>query len=275
MSLNNFRWSPSALNLLSQCGEAFRRRYVEQERTPTSPRQLRGQVIHRAAQHSYSSQLATQTLPSVKDIKDLAATDFDERWKLGVALEPEEREAGEDATKGASKDFAIDLSAYHVERVAPSVTPVAVEEKMSAALPESDILVHGVVDLIALQDGQDVVRDIKSSDKAPNANAAETSLQLTVYAQLVRAELGHFPQRLQLDYLTRSPAKRLKAFIPLVTTRDDEDIRVLGARVQAAVSLVEKGVFIPAPADSWQCSERWCPYWHDCVFVRRGARPTT
>ena len=29
MSLNGFRWSPSALTLLSQCPEAFRRRYVD------------------------------------------------------------------------------------------------------------------------------------------------------------------------------------------------------------------------------------------------------
>ena len=271
----DFKWSNSSLSLLSSCAEAFRRRYINGERFPASPRMVRGRVVHTVAQTSYTRTLNAEALPSIEEAHDLAATHFAQAWSEGVQLEPEDRALGEAKAKDASLDFAVDMSGYHVQRVAPSVHPIAVEERMTVTLPDSDILVHGIVDLIELQDGADVVRDLKTSEKAPNANAAETSLQLTMYAALWKADVGHLPQRLVLDYITRTPAKKIKGYVPLVTTRDNEDLRVLGSRLQTAVALVQRGIFMPAPVDSWKCSERYCEYWSTCPYIRRGVRPTT
>ncbi len=270
-----FRWSNSSLSLLSSCAEAFRRRYIEGERTPPNSRMLRGRVVHEVAQAAYTRKLERGDLFSTEQAEDEAATRFNMAWPE-VQLDSEDRELGEAKAKDASLDFAVDLSGYHVQRVAPAVHPIAVEERMTVTLPESDILVHGIVDLIDLQDGQDVVRDLKTAEKAPNANAAETSLQLTIYAALWKADVGHLPKRLVLDYITRTPAKRMKGYIPLTTTRDDEDLRVLGSRLNTAVELVKRGIFMPAPVDSWKCSDRWCEYYPTCPYVRRGERrPST
>ena len=269
MSANGFRWSPSSLSLLTSCGEAFRRRYVEGERTPARARMIRGRVVHNVAQHTYERRLREEALPSKEEAQDLAATQFESAWQEGVELEPDERAAGEAQTKGDALDFSTDLSGYHVERVAPSVHPIAVEEAMTVRLPESNVLVHGIIDLIALDD---TIRDIKTSERTPQATAAETSLQLTIYAALFRQEMQHLPKALTLDYLVRTPAKRMKSFIPLTTTRDEEDMQVLSRRINTAVQLVEANVYLPAPADSWKCTARFCDYYHDCVFVRRGAR---
>ncbi len=99
-------------------------------------------------------------------------------------------------------------------------------------------------------------------------------MQLTMYSALWKADVGHLPTRLVLDYLTRTPAKRLKGYIPLTTTRDDEDLRVLGARLQTAVALVERGIFLPVAPDHWKCSLAYCDFFSTCQYVRRGARPT-
>jgi len=272
----DFKWSTSSLSLLSACGEAFRRRYVEGERTPPNARMIRGRVVHTVAQGSYTRTLNEQALPTREEAEDTAATHFESAWSEGVQLEPDEQIIGEAKTKDASKDFAIDLSGYHVERVAPAVHPIAVEEKMTVTLPESDIVVHGIIDLIDLEHGADVIRDLKTSERSPNADTADKSLQLSMYAAIWRADTGHLPQRLVLDHLVRTPTKRQKSYVPLTTTRDDEDLQVLGRRLQSAVNLVERGVFMPAPADSWMCSEKWCGYWPTCPYVRRGERrPTT
>ena len=260
------------MSLLTSCGEAFRRRYIEHERTPPNARMIRGRAIHQTAQTAYTRTMNGEHLPTKIEAQDLTATAFETGWQEGVVLEPDEREAGEATTKGEALDFAVDLSGYHVERVAPAVHPIAVEQAVTVTLPDSDVLVTGYIDLIDLTPAGDVIRDLKSSEKAPNGNAAETSLQLTIYASLWKADVGTLPSSLVLDYLTRSPAKRLKNYVPLTTTRDDEDLAVLGRRIQTAVSLVEKGIFMPAPADSWMCSPTWCSYFPTCPFVRRGAR---
>jgi hypothetical protein len=273
--MSKFKWSPSALNLLATCGEAFRRRYVEGERFPSSPRQLRGRAVHHVAQTAYTRVLHAEALPTAEEAHDLAATRFESDWSEGVQLEPDEQVAGEQFTKGESLDFAVDLAGFHVTRVAPTVQPVAVEEAMTAQLPESDVLVHGIIDLIALTPSGEVIRDVKTSEKSPNVNAADNSLQLTVYSALYQAEMGHLPLSLQLDYLTRSPVRKTKGFIPLVTRRDNEDLKVLGARVQAAVSVADAGRYLPAAPDSWACSAKFCSFHSTCKYVRRGARPTS
>ena len=271
----DFRWSNSSLSLLQLCGEAFRRRYVEREYFAPSPRMLRGRVIHTVAQGAYQRVLETKPLPSVEETKDTAATGFEAEWAKGFALEADDRAIGEAKTKDTSKDFAVDLSGYHVTAVAPAVHPIAVEERMTVTPPDSDLLIHGIVDLIDLTPDGDVIRDLKTAEKSPSADAAEKSSQLTFYSMIWEADTGVLPTRLTLDTIWKTPAKGDKKYLPLHTTRDHEDHRALVARLNAAVETVKRGLFMPAPADSWKCSVKFCDFYPTCVYLRRGARPTT
>src|SRR5206468_5493767 len=131
--------------------------------------------------------------------QDEAATRFEQQWSGGVLFGAEEKAIGEVRTKGNSKDFAIDLSGYHVQKVAPAVTPIAVEEKMTVVPADSDLVIHGIVDLIDLTPAGDCIRDLKTSERAPSANAAENSSQLSFYSLLWYTDTGHLPHRLMLD----------------------------------------------------------------------------
>ncbi len=265
-------WNNSALRTLQECGEKFRRRYLEREWAPSSPRQLRGTVVHRIATQSLLRKLREQTLPSVEEVRDLAATEFDRRWQAGVALSREER-AVATSVAAESKDFAVDLSGYHVHTVAPVITPVGVERRIIVRPQDSDLEIHGTIDLIDQGPTGEVIRDLKTSEKSPPASAAAVSQQLTMYGMIRMAEVGQLPAHFTLDYLVRTPKRHERKHVPLETMRTADDIRALVARLNTAVAAVERGVFVPANPESWWCAPTYCEFFHTCPYPIRSTRP--
>lgn len=270
------QWNNSALSTLEKCGEMFRRRYVEREKVPPSPRMLRGTVVHRVARTTMLRKLEEHELPTVEEAKDLAATEFEQQWAGGVSFEQQEPSADSmGRQKGESKDFAVELSGFYVERLAPQITPVAVERKIEVKPRDSDITIHGTLDLVSAEPAGEYVRDLKTSEKSPSGDAAEKSQQLTMYAMVRLAEKGALPAGLTLDYLVRTPARAERKHVPLHTTRDQADVAAMVNRINTAVEAVKRGVFVPTNPENWWCSKQWCDYYGTCVYVRRGDRPRT
>jgi hypothetical protein len=269
------QWSNSSLTVLQDCGERYRRKYIEKDHRPSFVRQLRGSVVHRVVQTSMTRKWKQRSLPSIKEARDLAATEFDLAWKAGVMFTREDQERGAKVVAGDSKDFAVDIAGYHVEAVAPAIEPIAVERRIVVRPAESDLEIVGTIDLIDRQADGEVLTDTKTSEKSPQKDAAETSQQLTLFSLIRWAETHVIPKRLKLDYLVRTPKEHQKKHVPLETTRTMEDLRVMVRRLNNAVEAVKKGIFIPANPSAWYCSPNWCEYYGDCAYVRRGDnRPT-
>jgi RecB family exonuclease len=264
------KWSNSALACLERCGEQFRRRYIEKERVPPAPKMIRGTAVHRVASTSMLRKMETQEIPSTEEAKDLAADFFEVEWAGGVTFEQEQTEESVAATKATSKDFAVDLSAFYVEELAPAINPVAVERHITVKPKDSDLVIHGTIDLIDAAPGGEQIRDIKTSEKSPSKDVAEKSQQLTMYAMIRLAEKGELPAGLTLDYLVRTPARAERKHVPLRTTRDQGDVVSMVNRINTAVEAVKRGVFVPTSTENWWCSRQWCEYWSTCVYVRRG-----
>lgn len=272
MSVPNIRWSNSSLTTLQSCGEKFRRQYIEREWVPAGPRGIRGWAVHRVATTAFLRKLAGDALPSVEEAKDLAATEFDRAWRSGVTLSEEDSATGIAAVEAHAKDFAVDLSGYHIEAVAPAINPIGVERKITVKPKDSDITILGVIDLIDGQPDGEIIRDLKTAEKSPSAGTAETSQQLSLYAMIRLAEVGKLPASLALDFLVRTPVRAEKKHVVLTTTRTEEDVRVMVNRINVAVETVKRGVFMPAPADAWYCSRAYCPYFDTCAYTAHGRR---
>lgn len=264
------RWNNSALSCLERCGEQFRRRYIEKERVPPSPRMLRGTVVHRVASASMLRKLETKEIPTVEEAKDLAAARFEAEWAGGVSFEQEPTIEHVAIAKATSKDFAIDLSAFYVERLAPVINPIAVERHITVKPKDSDLVIHGTIDLIDGRPGGEEIRDTKTTEKSPSKDAAHNSQQLTMYSMIRLAEVGQLPAGLTLDYLVRTPARLERKHVPLRTTRDRGDVSAMVNRINTAVEAVKRGVFVPTNPENWWCSRNWCEYYASCVYVRRG-----
>jgi len=264
------RWSTSALTTLQMCGERFRRQYIDHDPRPIGTAGKRGRAVDKAVTESMIAKQVTGDQPIVEANRDIAATEFEKVWSEGVWLNPEERQSDEKKLKAKAKDTAVDLAGLHAKTVGREIRPIAVQHRIEIRPAESDITILGYLDIVELQtDGRQVIRDTKTKEKAPHPNEAEESQQLTMYALLRMAETGQLPAGLTLDVLWKTPAKGKLKHLVLPTRRTENDFGPLVSRINAGIEAVERGIFVPAAEDSWQCSAKWCAYWDSCPYVRR------
>lgn len=292
-------WSNSSLTTIQMCGEKFRLRYLEKDRRPSGPQAKRGIAIHYVAKEAHKRQMVDlgrwegatpqfEELPgsdkSKQEAADIAASIFEKEWKDGVAFSPKDKETGIEKVKAEQKDVAVSLSKLYVGDVAPVVVPAAVERKVVIHPKSMDITLTGYIDLvqedappqgtIEIDRSTDVIRDLKTAEKAPWKGAAAVSQQLTMYHLIRLADVKKMPRKGRLVHLIRTPKLHELSVVTQETERDMDDINVLAHRIRAAVAAVDKGIFIPADpaAPGSPCS--WCEFADGtCKYVRKVGRP--
>jgi len=269
---DHFSWSQ--INMLYRCGEQYRRRYVGGERTPPGFAFARGRSADEATNKNLTEKMNTGMPLEIDDVYAAAADAFDalvEREEHVVDgiysdLEPE-------AAAGKAKDEAVAMAGLHAGEVAPSITPTAVQPRLEIA--PSDVLPVTFVSILDVIDNKDVVRDTKTSQKTPTRTTADDSDQLTSQALAFQATYGFEPVSLHLDYLVMTPKRGTLNYVHQETTRTQADMGTFLNRAQTALRVIEAEVFLPAPTDSWACSERFCGYTATCPYFRGQKRPTT
>jgi hypothetical protein len=269
-------WHNHSLACLQDCGERFRRRFIEGEWMPPNLRMVRGSVLARVASKAMMRKMRKEATPTWEEARDMAATEFTAAEKAGIMYSDEDLEVGPAKARGEAKDFAVDISGLYVNRIVPIVNPVGVERRIRVKPRDSDIEIVGTIDLIDAHPDGEVIRDQKSSAKSPNKNAAHDSQQLSIYTMIRLAEVGTLPAWLALDFLVRTPERKELKYVPLRTSRTVEDVQAMVARINTAVEAVKKGIFVPANPEAWYCSKAYCEYWTTCPYVAAGrARPTS
>lgn len=271
---NSKHLSISGLGLLERCGEAYRRRYLEGEKIPPGIAAVVGTAVHEVAAQNLEKKVATGELLLDEELMDLAVDVFAGKWDQGVLLSGEEQSRGLAKTKGQAKDKAVRVSRAHHELLAPQLNPKPGRIEWGFRLP-TDISGYdlvGFIDLVEETPDGVVVRDLKTSAKAPAAGAADMTEQLTMYSMAVDRIDGVKPLGVALDFLvTRKPKAdgviRQPELITRWSKRGPVDEEILFSRIDRAVRVIEAGAFTPAnQQDSWMCNPRFCGYATTCPF---------
>lgn len=262
--------SHSQLNMLSRCGEQYRRRYMLGEKLPPGVSLLVGRAVDESVNRNLETKIRDGSLLPLDAVRDVARDSVVSTWEAeGILLTDEEEAAGAAATKGAAIDKSTKLAELHAVRIAPALSPTAVQFRWEVDVPALDLALTGVMDVRE----PDAIRDTKTSGKAPGDDAAHLSEQLTMYALAAHVLDGKIPGRLALDFLVATKTKT--AATTLNTTRAEADFAPLMRRVERASQIIRAGAFAPAnPETDWCCSPKWCGYWHSCPLIRRGASVT-
>jgi hypothetical protein len=256
--------SISQLNMLSRCGEQYRRRYVLGEKIPPAVAMLVGRAVDKSVTANLGNKMSGRGLMPSDAVADSARDAFDVEWQSGdVSLSAEEMAQGLKVVKGAAIDKSVRLSRLHAEEMAPEIEPTHLQRKVLVELTGYPYDLLGFIDI---QEGHKAIRDTKTSGKTPAHDVAHKDDQLTIYAMMASVVDGGIPEHLYLDYLIDLKTPKAETF---GSTRTEADFQPMLRRIETAIVAIEKGVFVPARESDWWCGEKWCGFWRTCPYVKR------
>ncbi len=260
----------SGLGLIALCGENFRRRHIEKEKSPPAIPMLVGTATHTTVRQDLTKKKETGVLMPMEEILDSARDELGREWDKDGVLDTDEDVVvyGEKKAKAMAVDKTVRLSGLHRQIVAPQVqNPTHLERSWVLDIEGFQFELAGAIDVQELVDGVHIhVRDTKTSGKSPSADVADKSLQLSMYAMALWKFEGRLPKSLTLDYLIDNKTPVVKSFS---TERTIEDFQPLMRRVEAVTAQIEAGIFQPANPDHWFCSLRFCHFFNSCKYAMR------
>ena len=241
--------SHTQIAMLLRCGEEYRRTYVEGQPRPLAPALIVGQVYHKTIEFGFNARLTDGTELSMPEIRQVAQ----DGWAMAVA-------GAEIAWDGGKpeelRDQVANLAALYWEQVAVAIKPMAVEMRFEVDVPQVDVPLVGIIDLV---DGETLV-DHKTANRAWSQNRAERDLQACAYLYARWRQTGEQASQFRFDVAVKSGKPRIQQ---LATSRTERQLRWYERLLQAAWGQIQAGVFVPNPT-AWNCSARYCPFWSDC-----------
>lgn len=211
-----------------------------------------GQLAHKALEHNYLQKINSGNDLKPDDVADHFATLFDAEPDLA-----EIQWIGE--TAETARENTIRALKTHVEKLAPSIQPRAVEQrvrvKLGADIP-FDLL--AILDLVTTDNR---VIDAKFYGRMKSQADVDSDGQMTLYALAYLYEYDDVPTELALAISTRTHTPSAKM---LSTRRTWEQINwQLENQLKPVFRGIAAGVF-PARDDGWWCSQKWCAFYEQC-----------
>lgn len=254
--------SQSHLSSFYICGEAYRRSYIEGEKTPGTTAAARGSAVHAAAEENHKQKRKTGIdLPKelLAELADDAFTDIDQG--RGIYLSLEEREIGRAPTLERARFDTRIAAEIYAEDVAPHMNPEAVEERIIVDIDGSSVRLSGKPDGVDVDGSFDDIKTTKG--RGWGQSRADSSLQISMYGILIRALKGVWPREARIRSIDIRKGRATK----ITTHRTRRDYEIFANRINQFLAAREAGIFPPASPDSWACSPTWCQFWDSCPYV--------
>lgn len=255
--------SASAMDTYCRCPEAYRRSYIEKEKIPPMVAALRGRGMHHGAKVNFTQKMETHVDLPARDIIDAGIAQYETEVAGGLTLDYEEASRGAKVVVAESKDLLHHVLGFHAQEQAPHYQPILVEHFVRLELSGPRDLV-GVIDVATTS----VVADFKNAKRSKSQGDVESSIQLTTYAAMYKAETGELPKAVALDTIVTLKKETRRQL--LISDRNEADLLALRNRINAINHAIDAGSFPPAAPGSWNCSDRWCGYYRTCPFVNGG-----
>lgn len=267
-------FSVSQLRTYQRCPKQYEFRYcLEEQATPPATSQLiRGRAVHSAASVGLAYKIAARRDPDPEMESDAASDAVDEAFAGRLSLTRDEATVGIRRLRDVVRDQSTAMALVHALHVTPLLRPAAVERKILVR-PSPAALPRDVVGVLDVEETDGSIWDVKTKVQVMRAGQEHVDPQLTTYAMLRHAETGRMPPRVGFDVLHGRPGERI-SHQRLESRRDLEDVRALVEAFRSTIRAIESGSFPPTDPGSWACSETWCPYWHQCPYVRGNRRRT-
>jgi len=257
--------SASQISTFLACPLGYKKRYIKWEKTSIAFWEY---LVYWTAIHAVLEKNFEQ---KIKSRKDLEVDVLLEYWnkKFPELLAKENKNFPEENIKTLTKDWEKTIKLY-MKDIAPSIQPIATEQKFEIVSEKYWITILWYIDLIT-EDGY--VVDFKtvwaSKARSYTQNYVDNLLQLTMYSIAYRKMYSKNEKGLRIEAL-----KRLKAWPKIdcfTTTRTNRQIEQLGQLMQQMRKLIDLNLFYPNLNSCSVCDfEKTCDKLsHDDVVIEK------
>lgn len=251
--------SPSQLVEFQRCGEAWRRRHLEEEFVPPGIAVVVGRSVREAAFACLLHKKKHGEAPAPEEVADLAADAYARGLEQGVHLAPEDVSSAPKLL-AEGKDNAVALSLLFRQELAPALSPLLVREKVELDLG----LPLPVAVTLDCCTTEGALHAFASASRRWNTERAHGSPAPALWPEALRRAAGIRPSNMVFDVLV---AARTPALQQVETARSAEDLARVLRQFRLMVASIAAGIFPPAAPESHICSPRWCGYFYSCPHV--------
>jgi DNA helicase-2/ATP-dependent DNA helicase PcrA len=238
--------SPSAIGALESCPQKYLFSGAWGLRGGPAAAMSFGSVMHNTIKYFMAELAGGHTLPFEE-----VERKFELEWtSAGFEDDYQEQEY--------KKDGVVQLRAFYAATIA-SPPQVIAQEKTFELPMENNVVLTGRMDQVnRIAPGEEEIVDYKTG-KPRSEEKARKDVQLSVYALAAREVFDWNPARLTLHYLQNNQ--------PVSATRDEKQLKKVGAEIQEAAADIRAGDFPAKPG--FAC--KFCDYESVCPAREQGA----
>jgi len=238
--------SASKINMYLRCGLQYYFRYEQGIKIPPPGIVITGSSAHKALEFNFTQKIESRIDKKVDEVLDCFSDTFE--------LKRNEAEFKDDEKPAELKDKGISVLRKFQTENSPLIQPVKCENK-SMIIFENDHELEMYIDMI---DDKDNIWDHKLSSRKKTGN--EDLLQLSLYSYAIKKSNQHIVKCcINNLVITKEPQVNI---LPVIINDDQRERSLM--YVSSVINAIQKQVFLPAPPNSWICSEKWCGYWNLC-----------
>lgn len=255
--------SPSSLDLFLKSPCRWKKEKLDGQRPLPSLAMTIGNAVHAAAKQNFSFKRTTGDDVDLEWLEDGAVYYLSEVAST-TGLQYDKEEFGDDAAAALDGATRVIRGLVRLFRsqIAPEYNPNLIEHRFRIPMDGCDHDLLGVIDLAESE--RNLAVDLKTAGKKWSQSDADSATQPTFYDIAWRCLTGvdEHPE-FRFEVLTKTKFERQT----VRTYRDKRSVWALIYRVRAMSKMIKAGVFPPAPAAAWWCSEKCCPHWGGCEYV--------
>lgn len=239
--------SPSQIDCYLECPFRWYARYrLREPEAPTAALGI-GHAVHATIAHVMRIKQDDETNGHACDLRPEHIADFAAvSWAAEAPLLPTAERTAE------AKAQTIALTAVWWQVAAPQCHPIAIEQHTHGLI--GGVPVHGIVDLVSLEEYGPTLVDIKTASKKPGSISAAHQVQLTTYGVLRGDRIA------RLDTLVRTKSPSIVQHTQVITEADRRHVAALYPIVADAIATE----IYPPRRSSNLCSRRYCASWRTC-----------
>ena len=219
--------SPSRLDLWLRCPLAYKLKYIDSIKTPTTESRFLGQRVHAALATYYRNRMHDNPFGVRDCVNSMLGS-----WDAAVA-EQRMKFACSSQQRQLQQQAAALIRAYllhfpdedgEILAVQPGLESPAVDPSTGEQLP---LRLSGVVDAVLDSDSGPVIVDFRTASRSSAAMELAHEVKLSLHAYLVRDHFGREESELQVRSLIRTKVAKISPQFPAAFKAR---VRILGTR---------------------------------------------